>query len=86
MKKANNFVIFWPDNNEICSIVRFEQYVGPHKFGDQIWPSAITIALVRPKNKPGRIWTRHGRYYRYRLDIVRLAGLSLSIDIDFSHP
>ena len=32
------------------------------------------------------VWRRHGRYYRYRLDIVRLAGLSLSISIDFSHP
>ena len=29
---------------------------------------------------------RDRRYYRYRIDIVRLGGLSLSIDIEIAHP
>ena len=34
---------------------------------------------------PGNIH-REGRYYRYRLDIMRLAGPILSINVDFSQP
>ena len=32
------------------------------------------------------VWARDRRYYRYRIDIVRLVGLSLSIGIDIAHP
>ena len=30
--------------------------------------------------------TRDRRYYRYRIDIVRLSGLSLSLSIEIAHP